>query len=87
MTAHTGTLARPRALRRTMLFVAATILGLSMVGGAQPGRHYPLETADGLRLHNVIAEPATLHGKEGTSGRGHGRGSPPDAGDDRRGTR
>ncbi len=26
---------------------------------------YPLESVDGLRLHNVIAEPATLDGKKG----------------------
>jgi hypothetical protein len=27
--------------------------------------HYPLETADGLRLHNVAVEPAVLDGKKG----------------------
>ena len=28
-------------------------------------KHYPLESADGLGLHNVSAEPATVHGKKG----------------------
>lgn len=28
-------------------------------------RHYPLESASGLRLHNVAAEPAVLDGKRG----------------------
>lgn len=28
-------------------------------------RRYPLESASGLRLHNVVAEPAVLHGKKG----------------------
>ena len=45
--------------------VVATILGLSMVVGAQTGVRYPLDSADGLRLHNVTAEPATLNGKTG----------------------
>ena len=45
--------------------VVATILGLSMVVGAQTGVRYPLDSADGLRLHNVTAEPATLNGKKG----------------------
>lgn len=64
MTADARTLVAARASRRTTLLVAATILGGSIVGGAQPGRHYPLETVDGLRLHNVVAEPAILHGKK-----------------------
>ena len=59
-----GTALALRALRLTMPIVAATILGLSMVVGAQSGTRYPLETPDGLRLHNVTAEPATLHGKK-----------------------
>jgi hypothetical protein len=28
-------------------------------------KHYPLESADGLILHNVTAEPVALHGKKG----------------------
>jgi hypothetical protein len=50
---------------RTLLIVTAgaTVL-LSGVASAQ-GKAYPLETADGLRLHNVAAEPATLEGKKG----------------------
>ncbi|MCA1561717.1 MAG: hypothetical protein LC753_14365 [Acidobacteria bacterium] len=32
---------------------------------ARQARHYPLESADGLRLHNVAAEPAVLQGRKG----------------------
>jgi 3-keto-disaccharide hydrolase len=32
---------------------------------AQAPQSYPLESATGLRLHNVTAEPATLEGKKG----------------------
>lgn len=34
-------------------------------GASAQARHYPLESVDGLRLHNVTAEPATLHDKKG----------------------
>jgi hypothetical protein len=37
---------------------------LSEVATAQAQR-YPLESSAGLRLHNVVAEPATLQGKRG----------------------
>jgi hypothetical protein len=39
----------------------------SLAGGRMNGqaRHYPLETAAGLRLHNVAAEPAVLDGRKG----------------------
>ena len=47
----------------TLLIVTAT----SVLAGAASAedRRYPLETPEGLRLHNVIAEPATLEGRKG----------------------
>jgi hypothetical protein len=48
-----------------LLLVPAMILALSTVHGAQKGMHYALESSAGLRLHNVTAEPAMLHGKKG----------------------
>jgi hypothetical protein len=33
--------------------------------GARQANHFPLQSTDGLRLHNVSAEPATLQGKKG----------------------
>jgi hypothetical protein len=51
--------------RLTTLVIAWTLSGvLPAIGGAQAKR-YPLESIDGLRLHNVVAEPATLQGKKG----------------------
>lgn len=47
--------------------VALTIMAALLLPGvasAQAG-HYPLESVDSLRLHNVTAEPTTLHGKKG----------------------
>ena len=43
------------------------VLVLLAHGGAsaQTPQSYPLESATGLRLHNVAAEPATLDGKKG----------------------
>jgi hypothetical protein len=40
------------------------VLLLPAAASAQ-ARHYPLESADGLRLHNVTAEPVTHEGKRG----------------------
>jgi hypothetical protein len=34
-------------------------------GASAQAKHYPLESVEGLRLLNVIAEPATLQGKKG----------------------
>jgi hypothetical protein len=51
-------------LRTTTPVVVATILGPSMVIGAQSGQRYPLETSDGLHLHSVTAEPAPLRCKK-----------------------
>jgi len=52
-------------LRRTLLLLAATLALLPVVGAQAQGTHYLLESTAGLRLHNVTAEPATLHGKKG----------------------
>lgn len=40
------------------------VLTLSQSGGAQT-RSFPLETAQGLRLHNVVAGPVTHQGRKG----------------------
>jgi len=45
--------------------LAFTIILLSHTAVAGQAKQYPLETANGLRLHNVSAEPATLDGKKG----------------------
>ena len=47
--------------------LVAAGLALLLPGGAsaQAPKSYPLESATGLQLHNVAAEPATLHGKKG----------------------
>jgi hypothetical protein len=49
-----------------LAIVSASGLTL-LTGGRMNGqsRHYPLETAAGLRLHNVAAEPAVLDGRKG----------------------
>lgn len=65
MTEQTRPARARRVFRQASLITAATILGLSMVAGAQTAKHYALETLDGLRLHNVTADPATLDGKKG----------------------
>jgi len=46
--------------RMTLLLVAL----VTELASAQ-AKQYPLESSAGLRLHNVVAEPATLHGKRG----------------------
>jgi hypothetical protein len=46
------------------LLVGVVPVCLSGVASAQAKR-YPLESVDGLRLHNVIAQPATHKGKKG----------------------
>ena len=46
----------------------ALACGVTLIGqdlDARQARQYPLESATGLRLHNVVAEPAVLHGKKG----------------------
>jgi hypothetical protein len=46
-----------------MLAVTAVLLPLTI--SAQQARRFALESAAGLRLHNVTAEPVTLDGKRG----------------------
>lgn len=53
------------ALKSASLAFAITVpLLLPQTSGGR-ARHYPLESAEGLRLHNVAAEPAVLQGKKG----------------------
>lgn len=48
------------------LFVLAASAGLVLSGpAAAQTRQFPLETVNGLVLHNVTAEPVTLQGKKG----------------------
>ncbi len=57
---------RKRALIFFALLAIASGAALAMPAAAAPqARQYALESADGLRLHNVAAEPATLQGKKG----------------------
>jgi hypothetical protein len=51
--------------RRTVPAHAATCAFLLLGGASAPVKHYALESAAGLRLLNVSAEPATLQGKKG----------------------
>ena len=55
----------PSTIQRTLLTVAIGV-GLLVPGTvARQPKSYPLESTDGLRLHNVVAEAATLQGKKG----------------------
>jgi len=47
------------------LLVLATVALIVPGAAARQARHYALESVDGLRLHNVTAQPATLQGKKG----------------------
>jgi hypothetical protein len=51
---------------RLRAIVLSSVLGaiVPTVASAQ-AKQFPLETAQGIRLHNVIAEPAALQGKKG----------------------
>ena len=54
-----------RCVRPTLWILSAAVaLGPSLTASAQANR-YPLESASGLRLHNVAAAPAVLDGKKG----------------------
>jgi hypothetical protein len=48
---------------RVLAFIGAVALAGPREASAQPQR-FPLESIDGLRLHNVVAEPAVLDGKK-----------------------
>ncbi len=52
-------------IKSSLLTVAITVPLLLPETAARQARHYPLESADGLRLHNVTAEPAVLQGNKG----------------------
>jgi len=49
----------------TLVAFAATAMLLLPGRAAAQVKHYPLESADGLELLNVTAEPVTLHEKKG----------------------
>ena len=49
----------------TLAAVTITVLLLLPGRAVAQTKHYPLEAADGLVLHNVSAEPATLQGRKG----------------------
>jgi hypothetical protein len=58
-----------RGLRSSRSMALAAFAALLLPGGggaaSAQARQFPLESAAGLRLHNVTAEPATLDGKQG----------------------
>ena len=54
------------SMSRSTLLILTTTATLLLPGGASAqARRYPLESVDGLRLHNVTVEPAVLQGKKG----------------------
>lgn len=53
------------AIKSTLLTVAICVPLLVSGTAARQARLYPLDSTDGLRLHNVAADPAVLHGKKG----------------------
>jgi hypothetical protein len=53
-------------MSRSTLLVLTTTATLLLPGAASAqAKHYPLEAVEGLRFHNVTAEPAMLQGKKG----------------------
>jgi len=57
---------QPTSVIRSALLAVAASAALIVPGtAARQARHYPLESPDGLRLHNAAAEPVTLQGKKG----------------------
>lgn len=53
------------AIKSTLLTVAISVPLLGYGTAARQAKHYPLESTDGIRLHNVAAAPAVLQGKKG----------------------
>jgi hypothetical protein len=49
----------------TLLALTTTATLLLPGAASAQAKHYPLESVDGLRLHNVAAEPVMLQGKKG----------------------
>jgi hypothetical protein len=58
-------LRRPAVICSALLAVAAGAAFVVPAAAAPQARQYALESASGLRLHNVAAEPSTLEGKKG----------------------
>jgi hypothetical protein len=56
---------QPTCRRFILLGVATSAALLAQATAAQIGQQFPLKSTEGLRLHNVAAEPAVLEGKEG----------------------
>ena len=55
-----------RCIIRTALLLACAASAAAPVPAAvRQGKQFPLASAEGLRLHNVSAEPATLQGQQG----------------------
>jgi hypothetical protein len=53
-------------MTRSVVRVLASIVTVFLPGIASAQvKHFPLESTQGLRLHNVVAEAATLQGKKG----------------------
>jgi hypothetical protein len=54
------------SVTRSAVVALTTTASLLLPGVASAqAKHYPLESVDGLRLHNVTAEPVTYQGKRG----------------------
>ena len=53
------------AIKGALLTVAISVWLFGGRTAARQSKLYPLDSADGLRLHNVSAERAVLHGKKG----------------------
>ena len=51
--------------RSTLLVLTSTAVLFPPGGASAQARRYSLESVDGLRFHNVTAEPAVLQGKKG----------------------
>ena len=57
---------QPQSTITSTLLTVAIGVGLLVPGtAARQAKHYPLETAEGLRLHNLAAAPAVLQGRKG----------------------
>jgi hypothetical protein len=64
-TARARTRTTSHRIRAGLLRLAPLLALTSLLGAQEPQRRFALESATGLRLHNVTADPATLQGKKG----------------------
>lgn len=48
-----------------LLLWMPALVGLPVAAARESARHFALDSVAGLRLHNLSAQPATLHGKRG----------------------